>query len=59
VKRSERLARWIGTGLGVIGGFVLGYGLVRLAGIPHQGWVIIGLTSWKARSLRTWAHPTC
>jgi uncharacterized protein YacL len=45
VKRSERLARWIGAGLGVIGGFVLGYGLVRLAGNPHPGWVIIGLTT--------------
>ena len=45
MKRSERLARWIGTGLGVIGGFVLGYGLVRLAGPPHQGWVIILLTT--------------
>jgi uncharacterized protein YacL len=29
----------------VIGGFVLGYGLVRLAAVPHQGWVIIGLTT--------------
>ena len=45
MKRSERIARWIGTGLGVIGGFVLGYGLVRLAAAPHQGWVIIGLTT--------------
>jgi uncharacterized protein YacL len=43
VRRSERFARWIGTGLGVIGGFVLGYGLVRLGG--HPGWVIIGLTT--------------
>jgi len=29
VKRSEYLARWIGAGLGVIGGFTLGYFMVR------------------------------
>jgi uncharacterized protein YacL len=45
VKRSEHLARWAGGGLGVIGGFVLGYFMVR--GVPnaHPGWVIIGLTT--------------
>ena len=45
MKRSEYLARWAGGGLGVIGGFVLGYFMVR--GVPnaHPGWVIIGLTT--------------
>ena len=45
MKRSEYLAQWIGAGLGVIGGFVLGYFMVR--GIPtaKPGWAIIGLTT--------------
>ncbi|HEV8596741.1 MAG TPA: PIN domain-containing protein [Candidatus Dormibacteraeota bacterium] len=45
MKRSEYLARWAGAGLGVIGGFVLGYFMVR--GVPnvHPGWAIIGLTT--------------
>jgi uncharacterized protein YacL len=45
VKRSEYLARWSGAGLGLVGGFVLGYFMVR--GVPnaHPGWVIIGLTT--------------
>jgi uncharacterized protein YacL len=45
VKRSENLARWLGAGLGVVGGFLLGYFMVR--GIPnaHPGWAIIGLTT--------------
>jgi len=45
LKRSEYLARWVGAGLGVIGGFVLGYFMVR--GVPnaHPGWAIIGLTT--------------
>jgi len=45
VKRSEYLARWGGAGLGVVGGFLLGYFMVR--GVPnaHPGWVIIGLTT--------------
>jgi uncharacterized protein YacL len=45
LKRSEYLARWAGAGLGVIGGFVLGYFMVR--GVPnvHPGWAIIGLTT--------------
>jgi uncharacterized protein YacL len=45
VKRSEFLARWLGAGLGVIGGFALGYFLVRGVGNPHPGYVIIGLTT--------------
>ena len=45
MKRSEFLARWLGAGLGVIGGFVLGYFLVRGVGNPHPGYVIIGLTT--------------
>jgi uncharacterized protein YacL len=45
VKRSEFLARWGGAGLGVVGGFLLGYFMVR--GLPnaHPGWAIIGLTT--------------
>ena len=44
--RSEDLVRSIGTGLGVIGGFVLGYALVRSAAIhaPGSG-AIITLTT--------------
>jgi len=45
VKRSETLARGIGVGIGVVGGFFLGYALVRLSGISHQGWVLISLTT--------------
>jgi uncharacterized protein YacL len=45
VKRSEHVARWIGAALGVIGGFALGYFLVRGAATPHPGYVIIGLTT--------------
>ncbi|HVH64056.1 MAG TPA: PIN domain-containing protein [Candidatus Dormibacteraeota bacterium] len=44
MKRSEFLVRWIGGGLGVIGGFILGYFLVQI-GHAHPGWVIIGLTT--------------
>ncbi|HVD46031.1 MAG TPA: PIN domain nuclease [Candidatus Limnocylindria bacterium] len=44
MKRSENLARWVGAGLGVIGGFALGYFLAR--GVAaHPGYVIIGLTT--------------
>ena len=32
MKRSEHFAQWAGAGLGVIGGFVLGYFTVR--GVP-------------------------
>jgi uncharacterized protein YacL len=45
VKRSEHLARWIGAALGVIGGFTLGYFMVRGVGNPHPGYIIIGLTT--------------
>ena len=45
MKRSEFLARWLGAGLGVIGGFALGYFMVRGVGNPHPGYVIIGLTT--------------
>lgn len=46
MKRSEYLARWAGTGLGVIGGFLLGYFMVRgLGTAAHPGWAIIGLTT--------------
>jgi uncharacterized protein YacL len=46
VKRSEILARWLGAGLGVIGGFLLGYFMVRGLGTSaHPGWAIIGLTT--------------
>jgi len=46
VKRSEYLARWGGAALGVIGGFVLGYFMVRgLGSSAHPGWAIIGLTT--------------
>jgi uncharacterized protein YacL len=45
VKRSDTLARRIGVGIGVVGGFFLGYALVRLSGISHQGWVLISLTT--------------
>jgi uncharacterized protein YacL len=45
VKRSENFARLIGAGLGVIGGFVLGYFLVRGLVHAYPGYVIIGLTT--------------
>ncbi|HEV2030279.1 MAG TPA: PIN domain nuclease [Candidatus Dormibacteraeota bacterium] len=45
MKRSEFLARWLGAGLGVVGGFLLGYFMVRGVGNPHPGYVIIGLTT--------------
>ena len=45
MKRSDTLARGIGVGIGVVGGFFLGYALVRLSGISHQGWVLISLTT--------------
>lgn len=46
MKRSELVARWIGTALGVIGGFLLGYFMVRgLGSEGHPGWAIIGLTT--------------
>ncbi|HLZ94746.1 MAG TPA: PIN domain nuclease [Candidatus Dormibacteraeota bacterium] len=45
MKRSDALALRVGLGIGVVGGFVLGYSLVRLSGITHQGWVLITLTT--------------
>ena len=46
MKRSEYLARWAGAGLGVVGGFLLGYFMVRGLGTnAHPGWAIIGLTT--------------
>ena len=45
MKRSDTLARRVGVGIGVVGGFFLGYALVRLSGISHQGWVLISLTT--------------
>ena len=45
MRRSDTLALRMGLGIGVVGGFVLGYSLVRLSGITHQGWVLITLTT--------------
>ena len=46
MKRSEYLARFAGAGLGVVGGFLLGYFMVRGLGTnAHPGWAIIGLTT--------------
>jgi uncharacterized protein YacL len=45
VKRSEMLARWLGAALGLFGGFLLGYFLVRGGTHSYPGYVIIGLTS--------------
>jgi uncharacterized protein YacL len=45
VKRSEYLARWFGAALGVVGGFLLGYFMVRANSNAHPGWAIIGLTT--------------
>lgn len=45
MKRSDTLARRAGLGIGVVGGFFLGYGLERLSGNPHPGWVLIALTT--------------
>jgi len=45
VKRSENAARWLGAGLGVVGGFLLGYFMVRGISSAHPGWAIIGLTT--------------
>jgi uncharacterized protein YacL len=44
--RSEAWARGLGTGLGVVGGFILGYAMVRKAVITAPGsGLIIGLTT--------------
>ncbi|HEY1419981.1 MAG TPA: PIN domain-containing protein [Candidatus Dormibacteraeota bacterium] len=45
MKRSEHLARWVGAALGVIGGFTLGYFMVRGGVNPHPGYIVIGLTT--------------
>ncbi|HEV2034918.1 MAG TPA: PIN domain-containing protein [Candidatus Dormibacteraeota bacterium] len=45
MKRSETFARSIGAGLGVVGGFTLGYFLVRGVAHTQPGWEIIGLTT--------------
>ena len=45
MRRSEKLARWLGAALGLIGGFLLGYFLVRGGTHSYPGYVIIGLTS--------------
>jgi uncharacterized protein YacL len=44
--RSDALARWLGAGLGVVGGFFLGYAMVRQAHIAAPGsGVILSLTT--------------
>ena len=45
MKRSEKLARGLGAALGLFGGFLLGYFLVRGGTHSYPGYVIIGLTS--------------
>ncbi|HEY8952095.1 MAG TPA: PIN domain nuclease, partial [Candidatus Dormibacteraeota bacterium] len=45
MKRSENFARWLGAGLGLIGGFALGYFLVRGGSHTYPGYVIISLTT--------------
>ncbi len=45
MRRSEKLARWLGAVLGLFGGFLLGYFLVRGGTHSYPGYVIIGLTS--------------
>jgi uncharacterized protein YacL len=56
VKSSEKLARVLGAGLGVIGGFALGYFLVR--GVAaHPGYTIIGLTTLEGLIFAYLATP--
>jgi uncharacterized protein YacL len=44
--RTERWARWAGSGLGVVGGFILGYAMVRTGEIrPPASAAIIALTT--------------
>ncbi|MGH7777554.1 MAG: PIN/TRAM domain-containing protein [Candidatus Dormibacterales bacterium] len=40
-------ARVAGTLLGLVGGFALGYALVRTSGVHHRGYVILSLTSFE------------
>jgi uncharacterized protein YacL len=57
VKSSEKLARWFGAGLGVVGGFALGYFLVGGVGHPHPGFIIIGLTTLEGLIFAYLATP--
>jgi uncharacterized protein YacL len=57
VKRSDKLARWLGAGLGVVGGFALGYFLVGGVGHPHPGFIIIGLTTLEGLIFAYLATP--
>ena len=57
MKRSEKLARWLGAGLGVVGGFALGYFLVGGVGHPHPGFIIIGLTTLEGLIFAYLATP--
>src|SRR5207302_2851928 len=43
--KTAAWARWSGTGLGVIGGFFLGYAMVRAADLKTGGAVIMTLTT--------------
>ena len=43
--RTERWARYAGTGLGVVGGFVLGYAMVRTGEIKPPASAI-----WNSRA---------
>lgn len=56
MKSSEKLARVLGAGLGVIGGFALGYFVVR--GVAaHPGYTIIGLTTLEGLIFAYLATP--
>jgi uncharacterized protein YacL len=57
VKRSEKLARWLGAALGVVGGFALGYFMVGGVGHPHPGFIIIGLTTLEGLIFAYLATP--
>jgi uncharacterized protein YacL len=57
VKRSDKLARWLGASLGVVGGFALGYFLVGGVGHPHPGFIIIGLTTLEGLIFAYLATP--
>lgn len=57
MKGSEKLARWLGAGLGVVGGFALGYFLVGGVGHPHPGFIIIGLTTLEGLIFAYLATP--
>ena len=57
MKRSEKLARLLGAGLGVVGGFALGYFMVGGVGHPHPGFIIIGLTTLEGLIFAYLATP--